>query len=552
MSDSLPDWLEDAEQAIVEQFDRLLAPIVAKLIATHAATLTADAGDELSYEWHMAVDKLIEEGLMEVYLTAAIEVAGAAPTDPSELFPEVVNTKAIAYQTEATKRVVGITDTLWADLNSRVVENLTVGMDIKTLTKEVEAIGQFATSRSRAIARTETLGAYNGGDWDGAQALGEFGPTHKRWLATTDGRERDSHREANGQVVPMSEPFKVGGGSMMRPHALGAPAGEVVNCRCTTQMFWPGDKLPEGSRAPDGSAMSVVETGSPAPTSPAPTSTGEPWAIDTTDDAFQARSQAALSSRAEPTEYVKVDIVNPNGSVFHGGFTTDKALGDVMKARGQAGLPKAATTSELDALVEAGGREFFRGTGSKAATESFLTGEYASGTGIFGNGFYNSTGVRTAVQYERSGDVLRMVAKPDANFVDMDELVDIWDRMEANGTWAVDKMPGVAPHFDFGQVGLKGGSAAEMAASDMGRFAATLGYDGIIKRRSFNRVRDDYVVVLNREAVAVEKLNNSQVLDRSFADDTLEASTRRDLEVGYGKDFVDERLGSDWKGLFDE
>lgn len=482
MDDTLPDWVTDAEAAIVEQFDRLLAPIVAKLIASHAAALTADAGDELSYEWQMAVDKLIEEGLMEVYLTAAIEVAGAAPTDPSELFPEVVNTKAIAYQTEATKRVVGITDTLWADLNSRVVENLTVGMDIKTLTKEVEAIGQFATSRSRSIARTETLGAYNGGDWDGAQALGEFGPTHKRWLATTDGRERDSHREANGQVVPMDEPFKVGGGSMMRPHALGAPAGEVVNCRCTTQMFWPGDKLPEGSRAPDGSAVSVAGD---APlikansVTPSDGSTIEPWAFSDDADVVNARiaDLPQYDTFRETTPQRRYEEFR-DGRTQYSSYEYDRVMTDIARKSGADGKPTVLSSAEFEAQARVVTR---RGFGNGRAADQFLDGDYEPGVGLKGNGFYSTQNLDEGNQYAtkldgdaKGGRTLSLGLREDARIISIDDLD---AQMEVLG----DRVP-------------------DWYRDDPNRWALAQGYDAV----HVPRKRGDWYIMLNRASVLVD------------------------------------------------
>jgi uncharacterized protein with gpF-like domain len=50
----------------------------------------------------------------------------------------------------------------------------------------------------------------------------------KEWLATKDGRTRDSHRHLDGEVQAMEQPFSNG---LMHPGASG-PAREVINCRC--------------------------------------------------------------------------------------------------------------------------------------------------------------------------------------------------------------------------------------------------------------------------------------------------------------------------------
>lgn len=86
--------------------------------------------------------------------------------------------------------------------------------------------------RTEAIARTETLRAYAAGS---TEIYKENGVQQKEWLSTSDDRTRDSHAEANGQVVGIDEPFDIGGYAMMQPGdaGLGAPPSEFVNCRCT-------------------------------------------------------------------------------------------------------------------------------------------------------------------------------------------------------------------------------------------------------------------------------------------------------------------------------
>jgi uncharacterized protein with gpF-like domain len=82
------------------------------------------------------------------------------------------------------------------------------------------------------IARTEPIHACAAG----AQNLfKEWNVREREWLATQDDRVRDSHQTASGQRKPIDEPFEVGGHKMMYPcdGSLGAPADEIVDCRCT-------------------------------------------------------------------------------------------------------------------------------------------------------------------------------------------------------------------------------------------------------------------------------------------------------------------------------
>jgi len=95
--------------------------------------------------------------------------------------------------------------------------------------------------RGETIARTETLKALNAGRQEALDQLIENPNNDVRaedvvraWDSTGDGKTRETHASADGQVVGQGVPFTVGGYSMMYPGdtSLGAPAGETVNCRC--------------------------------------------------------------------------------------------------------------------------------------------------------------------------------------------------------------------------------------------------------------------------------------------------------------------------------
>ena len=66
-----------------------------------------------------------------------------------------------------------------------------------------------------------------------AEAL-ERGETRKTWHSLLDGRERKWHHDADGQTVPIREPFEILGELLMYPldTSLGATADNIANCRC--------------------------------------------------------------------------------------------------------------------------------------------------------------------------------------------------------------------------------------------------------------------------------------------------------------------------------
>lgn len=68
-------------------------------------------------------------------------------------------------------------------------------------------------------------------------ALADSGAKAKTWRAHKDELTRPTHAAANGQTVPINEPFIVGGYALMFPGdtSRGAPPQEIVNCRCVMQ-----------------------------------------------------------------------------------------------------------------------------------------------------------------------------------------------------------------------------------------------------------------------------------------------------------------------------
>lgn len=63
------------------------------------------------------------------------------------------------------------------------------------------------------------------------------GKTKKKWIDVGDKRERKTHLEVGGTILPIDEPFSVGDSLLQFPTdtSLGASADEIVNCRCSIQ-----------------------------------------------------------------------------------------------------------------------------------------------------------------------------------------------------------------------------------------------------------------------------------------------------------------------------
>ena len=99
--------------------------------------------------------------------------------------------------------------------------------DVRAMAKAIdEHFGVQNSARAMTIARTEA------GMVRGEVAHKTFeanGVEEIFWAASSDEHTRQAHRDMNGEVVKLGEKFSNG---MHHPLEAGAPAAQVVNCRC--------------------------------------------------------------------------------------------------------------------------------------------------------------------------------------------------------------------------------------------------------------------------------------------------------------------------------
>lgn len=150
----------------------------------------------------------------------------------------------------------GIADSEFERLKTVFAEGFYLrGENPLTVARTMEQEFNFLSrDRANLVARTEAVVITGGAQQQCYQASGvEF----KRWLTTLDGRERESHFEAHGQLVPINEPFIVGDEELQFPGDPDGDIKEIANCRCShiavvsaEQVFsdanvWAGDVDPD-------------------------------------------------------------------------------------------------------------------------------------------------------------------------------------------------------------------------------------------------------------------------------------------------------------------
>jgi len=99
--------------------------------------------------------------------------------------------------------------------------------------------GRLQDWEAERVARTETISSSNAGSHSAFEEANSV--VGEEWLATFDGRQRDTHGDADGQIVAVDGTFLVGGYEADHPGDPDLPAEERINCRCTAVPVFRSD-----------------------------------------------------------------------------------------------------------------------------------------------------------------------------------------------------------------------------------------------------------------------------------------------------------------------
>lgn len=128
-----------------------------------------------------------------------------------------IDTYIKQYATDITKQIIDIT---FERLSSE--------------DKSITDAYYLSNDRAMFISECEANSILNYRQYSKAVKAGK---TKKKWIDVGDKRERKTHLEVGGTILPIDEPFPVGDSLLQFPKdtSLGASADEIVNCRCSIQ-----------------------------------------------------------------------------------------------------------------------------------------------------------------------------------------------------------------------------------------------------------------------------------------------------------------------------
>lgn len=118
-------------------------------------------------------------------------------------------------------------------INQAITNGLTEGDTIRTMSKRLTEELDISVNKATRIVRTETHRIHQSSSYDSARHATEKGVIMgKTWNTVSDERVRSSHRDMQGQKVPVDEDFKLPSGARGKSPGNTGVASEDIHCRC--------------------------------------------------------------------------------------------------------------------------------------------------------------------------------------------------------------------------------------------------------------------------------------------------------------------------------
>lgn len=112
----------------------------------------------------------------------------------------------------------------------------------RVLRRQFNAYSKYQAER---LVRTEANAAANYGSVETSKQMFGSNGFVKEWLTAMDGRERDHHARANGQIVKGDGFFVVNGERLKFPSDPRGSAENIINCRCQSLCYPPDQMIQE-------------------------------------------------------------------------------------------------------------------------------------------------------------------------------------------------------------------------------------------------------------------------------------------------------------------
>ena len=358
--------------------------------------------------------------------------------DDGQVIKEVVLSEEEVSPPLRTLRKVNVKkakDVRWnrQKFNAALTQSILQGESIPNTAKRMARVLNMDRNMAVRAARTAMTSAENAGRVDSYHRAKGIGiDLEQEWLATLDERTRHSHRELDGQHVPVGGKFKVpsSGHELEFPGDPKAHPSEVWSCRCTLVAWFheDGEESAKGrfSRLPKGM-------------------TYEDWKRNKEAEKRSSENKNIVNGTDMTKTWEPTDRNSP------------LSIREIIHAQGFDGKPTVLSAAKFDKAVSeansGAGLIMQRAYGAQdqdvldAYRNALYDGDFyvdCSGGHRYGRGMYASfedgtapsrSMERTSQRYARShgakvGRVETMTLDPTARVIEYEDLMEQWENEE--------------------------------------------------------------------------------------------------------------------------
>ena len=193
--------------------------------------------DKLHSDEYDSINKYLNDSYTDAFVGTMYDLHGQGvplitPIDQKAAVKAVMTDSQI---NEGLYKHLGVdTKNLKRAIQNEITRGIATGMPYSEIARNISNTTKAPLARANTIVRTEAHRIQQASTHDAqVKAKDKGADIVKQWDASLDGATRPTHRQLDGQIREIDEPFKANGKSAMYPGDFGDPA-EDCNCRCVT------------------------------------------------------------------------------------------------------------------------------------------------------------------------------------------------------------------------------------------------------------------------------------------------------------------------------
>lgn len=226
--------------------------------------------NNLQSQNYSTIEKYLKETYEDAYvgneyILAQQGIPIITPIDQAAAVKAVLTDSKISTKANTTVgrlyAALGV-DNLKKSISAEITRGIASSLSYADIARNLNNVSKAGYNNAKRIVVTEGHRIQQTAWHDSAVNAKEHGADLvRKWDAVLDGRTRPHHRQLDGQIREVDEPFEVGGLTAMFPGSFGRP-GEDCNCRCIARSI-PRILADGGSTKIDNFTKEVREFESP-------------------------------------------------------------------------------------------------------------------------------------------------------------------------------------------------------------------------------------------------------------------------------------------------